>query len=170
MGERRSVKRTIFRSLIFLSFLLTACSDGRQPVKQTVEKEHRRSALTKPPSFYNNTIEISHPSAVFYCPDSLQLKNIKAIIDSSVFESVTHDCFYQMRNARHVLKEYYPDIEILEISKARYLLFKYPSGDERIDLNDKNDPCGLFLYDGRQRPRLVDMTNIDTELRFYFSK
>ena len=39
-----------------------------------------------------------------------------------------------------------------------------------IDLNTQNDPCGILLFDGRQAPRLVDMTNIETELGFYFSK
>jgi hypothetical protein len=37
-------------------------------------------------------------------------------------------------------------------------------------LNDKNDPFGIFLFDGVQSPRLVDMTNIESELGFYFSK
>ena len=39
-----------------------------------------------------------------------------------------------------------------------------------IDLNDKNDICGLFLFDGKKDPALVDMPNIDTQLGFYFSK
>jgi len=138
-----------------------ACSDG--------EAEHKPVAK-KPPTTYTATIEITDPSAVFYSADPIQLKNIKAVTDPGVFESTMHDCFYQMRNARHVLKEHYPRIAIVEVSKARYLLFKNPQGDERIDLNEKNDPCGLLLYDGRQPARLVDMTNIESELRFYFSK
>jgi len=41
---------------------------------------------------------------------------------------------------------------------------------EVIDLNTKNDPCGLFVFNGQKPPLLVDMTNIDTDLGFYFSK
>lgn len=128
------------------------------------------SDKTKPPSTYNDIAEIDYPAAVFYSPDSVQLQKIKEITDPGVFESTMHDCFYQMRNARGVIKKYYPHIKIVEVSKVRYLLFKKTGPGERIDLNEKNDPCGLFLYDGNQPARLVDMTNIDSELRFYFSK
>ena len=128
------------------------------------------SDRTKPPSASNDIAQIDCPAAVFYSPDSVQLQNIKDITDPGVFESTMHDCFYQMKNARGVIEKYYPDLKIVEVSKVRYLLFKNTGKGERIDLNEKNDPCGLFLYDGTQPARLVDMTNIDSELRFYFSK
>jgi hypothetical protein len=133
--------------------MLTACSDR-----------------SKPPSAYEDVVEIDYPSAIFYKPDSVQIKNIRDVTDSGVFESIMHECFYQMRNARLVIEKYYPDVKIVETTKARYLLFKTKGTGERIDLNEKNDPCGLFLYDGRQPARLVDMTNIDSELKFYFSQ
>ena len=70
-----------------------------------------------------------------------------------------------------VLKKNYPDVEIRDVINARYLLFNKTDGrKELIDLNDKNDPCGLLLFDSRHSPRLVDMTNIESELGFYFSK
>ena len=126
---------------------------------------------TKPSSSYSDTVEIILSSAVFYNPDSLQLEKIKAVTDAGVFESTIHEFFYQMRNSRMVLRKYYPHIEIREVKNARYLLFKKTDGlKELIDLNDKNDPFGIFLFDGRHSPRLVDMTNIESELGFYFSK
>ena len=82
-----------------------------------------------------------------------------------------HDCFYQMRYSRVVLKRSYPQIHILEVKKARYLLFELKGGQkEYIDLNAKNDASGIFIFDGQKAPRLVDMTNIDSELGFYFSR
>jgi hypothetical protein len=165
-----TVKRIYFYSSIFSACMLMACSDRTQQVQKNTAAQQSNTTTTKPPAAYNETVEIIYPSAVFYTPDLVQLKYIKAVTDSSVFESIMHDCFYQITNARRVLKQYYPRIKILEVSKARYLLFKNPRGDQRIDLNEKNDACGLFLYDGRQPARLVDMTNVDTELRFYFLK
>jgi hypothetical protein len=38
-----------------------------------------------------------------------------------------------------------------------------------IDLNTQNDPCGIFIFDGHKKAKLADMTNIDSELGFYFS-
>ena len=54
-----------------------------------------------------------------------------------------------MRNSRMVLEKYYPHIEIREVKNARYLLFKKTDGGiELIDLNDNNDPYGIFIFDG----------------------
>ena len=88
-----------------------------------------------------------------------------------IFESMVHDCFFQMRNSRMVLKKNHTQVKIIEVKNARYLLFINAAGEkEAIDLNTKNDPCGLFIFDGVKAPRLVDMTNIDSELGFYFSE
>ena len=84
---------------------------------------------------------------------------------------LTHDCHYQMQNARQVIKKYWPQVQIIETSKARYLLFvKEDKKQVFIDLNGKNDICGLYLFDGKKDPILADMPNIDTVLGFYFSK
>lgn len=127
--------------------------------------------LKKPPSSFEDTLAITFPSAVFYNPDSLQLEKIKSINNKMIFESLTHDCFFQMRNARMVLKKYWPHIHIIETSKARYLLFIKADGSKTvIDLNAKNDICGIFIFDRLKDPELIDMMNVDTELGFYFKK
>lgn len=91
--------------------------------------------------------------------------------DPMIFEGTMHDCFYQMRNSRTILKQYYPKVKVKEVVNERCILFKKSNGKvEIIDLNSKNDPCGLFIFDGQKSPLLVDMTNIDTDLSFYFLK
>ncbi len=37
-----------------------------------------------------------------------------------------------------------------------------------IDLNAKNNICGLYLFDTKKDPEPVDMPNVDTFLGFYF--
>ena len=82
-----------------------------------------------------------------------------------------HESFYQMRNSRIVLNRDWPAVKIIEIKNARYLLFKKSNSENLfIDLNTKNDPYGLFLFDRIKDPHFTDMTNIDTELYRYFSK
>ena len=159
------------------AFLLTgilnlSCSDSsRQAGEHRKQPENVKPLKNKPPSSYSDTIKINPPAAVFYNPDSLQLEKLKAITDPMIFNSTMHECFYQMRNARIVLKQYYPQIKIIEVKNARYLLFeKKGGGQEYYDLNAHNDPCGMIIFDGRKTPSLVDMTNIETELGFYFSK
>lgn len=160
---------------IFLCYLLIlpglSCSDTPPKTNLTQSKiEDKDSAKNKPPGSFSDTIIIHPLSAVFYTPDSLQLEKIKAISDTMIFESTIHDCFYQMRNSRMLLKQYYPRIKIIDVKNARYLLFVKTDGqNECIDLNTKNDPCGILIFDGHKKARLVDMTNIESELGLYFS-
>ena len=138
-------------------------SNQKQVAKETIR--------TKPPSSFPDTITVSVPSAIFFKPDSLQLEKIKKATDSKIFESMQHDCFYQMRNAGNLLTDQYPKIKIIEVVNASHLLFKMANGQIKIvDLNANNDPCGIYLFRPDKEPRLTDMTNIDTELGFYFSK
>jgi hypothetical protein len=159
--------------LALLTFLLTvSCADSSQ---QTAKKNEGNSQVnkvrTKPPSSFSDTVTVDYPVAVFCHSDSIQLKKIKEVTDPMIFEGTMHDCFYQMRNSRNVLKQYYAKVKVKEVVKGRYILFKKSNGKaEIIDLNTKNDPCGLFIFDGQKSPLLVDMTNIDTDLGFYFSK
>lgn len=132
--------------------------------------EYKDTMHRKPAATFSDTIIIDFPVAVFYNPDSTQLGKIKAITDTMVFQSIIHDCFYQMRNSRIVLQQNWPNIRIVEISNVRYIFFKQAGGrNEMIDLDAQNDPCGIFIFDGNKKARLADMMNIETELGFYFS-
>jgi len=149
--------------------LCTSCSDAHKQTIVDVPKTNNSLPQHKPPGSFTDTIRVATPSAVFYHPDSLQVKKIQAVTDSMVFKSTMHQLFYQMRNSQIVIKKYYPRIKIVEVTKARWLLFEKKDGTkEFIDLNKSYDPEGLFIFDGHKSPRLVDMMNIETELGFYF--
>ena len=99
------------------------------------------------------------------------MEKIKVVNERMTFESLTHDCFYQMRNARLVVEKNWPGIQVRLASKMRWLVFRKNNGEERIiDLNANNDICGIYLFDPFTNPVRIDMTNIDTELNFYFKK
>jgi hypothetical protein len=74
-----------------------------------------------------------------------------------------------MQYARSSLNSDWPRVKIMEANRVRYLEFvKTDKTKIFIDLNEKNDICGLFLFDGKKDPILVDMPNVDTILGFYF--
>jgi len=149
-----------------------SCSDSHRQGNAELNESPNKSVIkNKPAGSYSDTLKIKSPAAVIFNPDSLQLEKIKAITEPAIFESTMHDCFYQVRNSRIVIMKHYTYVKIIETKKARYLLFEKQGGEkEYVDLNDINDPCGLFIFDGHHNPRLVDMTNIETELGFYFAK
>ena len=157
--------------LIFV--FVSSCTETANKKQLPEEKASSQGHLIikKPGASFNDTIIVNAKSAVFYNPDSLQLVKIKSINEKNIFDMITHDCHYQMQNAREVIKKYWPRIKIIETSRARYLLFvKEDKSLKCIDLNDKNDICGLYLFDRKKDPVLADMPNINTVLGFYFSK
>jgi hypothetical protein len=158
--------------LFFIVTLTLSCSDSsRQTGKTGNNIANDKRPKNKPAGSYPDTITVNAPSAVFYNPDSLQWEKIKAITDIMIFESTVHDCFYQMRNARNSLKKNWPQVKLVEVSNARWIRFRLLNGtSEYIDLDTLNDPCGILLFDGHKKARLVDMMNIDTELGFYFTQ
>ena len=155
-------------------FLFTcSCSEGyKKNISQAqISPKTKSLIIKKPGSDFNDTIVIKAKSAVFYSPDSIQMEKIKRVNEKAIFDMLTHNCHYQMENARMVIKRYWPQIKIIETSTFRYLLFEKTNKSKVcIDLNDKNNICGLFLFDGKKDPVLVDMPNIDTQLGFYFTK
>lgn len=157
-------------TLIFQAGLLLSCTNREQKARgQTARPAANKQQLIKPPSSYTDTIKPGFPVAVFYHPDSLQVVQFKKVNDSMVFASIIHENFYQMRNSRIILSKYYLYIKQLEVTNARYLLFEKAGGEKIcIDLDTRKDPFGLIVFDGRKDPLAVDMTNIDSELGFYF--
>ena len=147
--------------------LLVKCSEHNQK-KQPVDPT-QKTIRTKPGSSYSDTLAIKKACAILYQPDSVQKEKIKAVTEGNVFESSMHEFFYQQRNARIFLKKYWPHLEIIEVSKYRYLLFlKKDQAVNIIDLNQLGDSYGMILFDPFKSPQQSDMMNIETEVPRYF--
>lgn len=156
--------------VLLISFLsLLSCSSGNRDVKKENEvKKPVPQAIIKPPSSYPDTLVVNTISAVFFKADSMQLEKFGKIVSPMAFESIKHDCFYQMRYTRKELEKSWPKIKIAEATNKRYVLFVKEDGSKTcIDL-DKLDVCGVMLFNRKKDPQIADMTNIETELRYYF--
>lgn len=153
----------------FIFLLLIGC---KGQYKKVVEpKMKNASTYQKPGSTYQASLHVNQSAAVFYHPDSLQLLQIKEAMDSSIYDSNMHELFYQIRNARLVIKKYWPEIKIIESKNVRFLVFHKKDGEEiNIDLDNKYDTYGLLLFNQIKDPELADMTNIETVLSNYFTK
>ena len=154
----------------FYGTILCSCSNGAdKKIDDVPIKKNELSQPTKYPSAFNDSLWVSSPAAVFFHPDSTQLEKFRQTSSKNVYESTTHESFFQMRNCRIVLKKYWPHVSIQEAHKFRYLVFK--KSDQRstvIDLNNQGNLYGLFLFHPDKEPELVDMMNIETALGFYF--
>jgi hypothetical protein len=155
-----------FSVLFFLS-----CLNSPEQNKPDQKRENKPSIKKKPESTFPDTLKINIPAAVFYNPDSIQLEKIRSITDKYVFEATMHESYYLTRTAHLVIERDMPKLKIIDAKNVRYLLFKYANKSSQcIDLDEKNDAYGLFLFNTQKPPILVDMANIETQLSFYFSK
>ncbi len=154
----------------YLFIVISSCNNPTNNQSDTNEVKIKSVSKTfnKPPSTFNDTLIVNKPTALFYHPDSLQLARIKALSNSAVFDGTMHDFFYQMRNARMVIKKNWPALSIIDSKNYQVILFiKKDSTKEFINLDSKNDAYGLFVFNTKKSPLLVDMTNIETEISFY---
>ena len=152
-----------------LFFIIPACNNNTETKKESAKPV--TETFIKPPGSYTDTLTINYPAAVFYQPDSLQLIRIKAVADTMLYESSMHEYFYQMRNARIVIKKNWLGLTITEAKNYRVIMFiKKNNTREYIDLDTKNDTHGLFVFDGKESPLFVDMTNIETAISFYLKE
>jgi hypothetical protein len=161
--------RNIISLLVTLATIFSCTNKPGTIIPGTSKEQETAKQITKPPGSFSDTLVIRVSAAVFFQPDSLQLLKLKAITSARDFESETHNWFYQMRNARMVIRKYWPRIRIMETSQARYLLFiKADKQEVLVDLDKQGDMCGIFLFDRKKAPELADMMNIDSFLGFYF--
>ena len=138
------------------TFPVNEADTFRFPVKGT---------MVKPASSNADTLWVKQPAAIFFQPDSLQMLAIQSNMDTTVYKSQVHELFYQMRNARLVMREFYPAISIIETNRHRYIsCWIDVTHLTVIDLNQLHDISGIILFDGRHPTKVNDMMNIETEL------
>jgi hypothetical protein len=157
--------------LVLVLSVTASCSSNPSRDKEEKTSSSKQQVPTKPPSNFQDTMQIDFSAAIFYLPDSVQLEKIKELTDSAIFDATMHEYFFQMRNARMSIKRDWPGLKIIEAKNIRFLSFKGKDNDSTyIDLNTKNDSYGLFLFQPGKKPHFADMMNIDSELGFYFKK
>ena len=162
------MKRLLVSYMILLLLLSCRHQSARNEVSNDDSKKEDKPMI-KPPTIFSDTLKIDSKAAVFYYPDSLQLVTIKARLDSSTFDAIMHEYFYQLKYVHNILNEYRPRINIVEARNVRYLLFiKAGKSSEIIDLDTKYDPYGLFVFDPQKSPSQLELTNAASEIGFYF--
>jgi len=169
MSMKKNHRGKVYCFLIFIIIFFSGCADSPQHAK---EKQPAMPAIkTKPGAVTKDSLNVSSIAAVFYEPDSVQLENIKAANDKNIFDATMHEYASQVRNAKAFLEEHWPNVKIIAAKNVRYLRFIKANGQiEVVDLDTKNDAIGLFLFDPRKSPMLVDMMSIDDQVPNYFSK
>lgn len=155
------------------ALFLFACQHKPRTTQDDQAGENTKPATTviykKPASGFSDTLLIRGAAAVFFNSDSVQLEKIKAVMGKMQYESDVHDCFFQAKNARSVISQYWPQVKMAEARNCRFILFVKNNGaGQLLDIDTKNEMCGLLLFNGIRDPVQADMTNIDSFMEQYF--
>lgn len=123
--------------------------------------------VQKPASSYNDTLPVGPLSVVFFRPDSVQLGKLEDHMEKTLFEATMHDYFFQVKYAKRFMDEHFKNVRILDVDRARFLLFKGYRRTFLVDL-DTYESNGMLVFDGVKAPELIDMTNVATQVSDYF--
>ncbi|MBK8483568.1 MAG: hypothetical protein IPL31_04255 [Saprospiraceae bacterium] len=157
--------------LLNIMFFNTCNSPQKSEVHIAKSSDKQNVNLHKPPSTFQDSLIINTAAAVFYLPDTIQLKKIKSITNPQIFDGSMHEYILQQRNAHTELKNKLPNLKLIDSENNRYLVFTNPSKNQYIiDLDQYDDAYGMFIYDIGKAPIFVDMTNLETTLYPYFNK
>lgn len=160
---------TFFLVPIFFFAFVQACTQPKKNTHQMPDGRDEKKAKRKPPSSYNDKLSVPPLSAVFFQPDSAQFTKIESVTDKQIFKGSMHEYEYQIRNARLFLKQHWPYLNVIDTKNIRFLLFQHRNKiTDTVDLN-RNDPAGMYVFDGIRQPLLIDMTNVETQVPDYFS-
>lgn len=150
-----------------LLVLVLACKNKSEtnPTHAIQSKPER----TKPPSSYDDTLKIFKAAAVVFGPDLQQLEKIKLATPPEIFDGQMHEYEYQIKYVKKILHNEWTRITVFDAYNVRYLLFQTDLGIPfTIDLNEYNDPYGVFLFNAKESPVLADMTNFEQAAYQYF--
>ncbi len=153
--------------LLVISILTGCRTNSRDSIPSSQEATNHRN---KPTSFFQDSLFIHGDAAVFYYPDSIQLQTIKEVTNPQIFDGTFHELEYQIKFSKKTLQSEWPKLAIIDARKVRFIVFNKVNGTSSIvDLNNYNDPEGLFIFNGIKDPILVDMTNLSQGLEYYFN-
>jgi hypothetical protein len=162
-------RQKIIVNTLAVLFVIFSCNQRNEKAVPAETQKKENTTTYKTPTIYTDTLTITTKAAIFFYPDSLQLKKMRAASDTSKFDAIMHEYDYQFRYVHGVLKKYWTQIQIMEAKNIRYLLFiKTDKTRQVIDLDHKNDLYGLIVFDPSGNPTFIDMTNAESQIAFYF--
>jgi hypothetical protein len=156
--------------LLLICIAVTIGCQQTNSIRNKPVTQDKKPALSKPGSSFTDTLDIQDPAAIFFEPDSMQWQKIKAVTKAQVFDGSMHEYAYQIKNATRYIKAQWPELKTITVKNARYLRFPFADTLSFVIDLDKEAPCGMFVYDGKTSPVLMDMTNIETQVTDYMRK
>ena len=112
----------------------------------------------------SDTLVIKEPCAVVFHPDSLKLKRLKNESTAEEYDIIIDDAMYYLNQSSNFLNE--KGIKLVDTESNKIIFIK--ENKEYLFINLDSLYWGIILFDGKQNPKIVEMTNIEEEYNGYF--
>jgi len=112
----------------------------------------------------SDTLVIKEPCAVVFRPDSLKLKKLKNESTPDEYDIIIDDAMYYLNQSSIFLNE--KDVKLVDTESNKVIFIK--ENKEYLFINLDSLYWGIILFDGKQNPKIVEMTNIEEEYNGYF--
>lgn len=115
----------------------------------------------------SDTLVIDRRAAVFYQPDSLQMKKRMKQVGEADFRAGADDYLYSVNTSAEYLEK--QGLPVLDAKNKKYLKF-VSAGKlvQLIQLDTLKELWGIYLFDPKKKPYAADMTIIEDEYKSYY--
>ena len=165
----------------FLFFVLTLSSCATKDNKQEVKTEVQYSTTDTTQQSYSqqtnldikeiegnsDTLMIDTKAAVFFQPDSLQMKKRMKEVGERDFRAGADDYIYYINiSAKYLEKQ---GLIVMDAKGKKYLKFvKSDKKEQVVRLDTLNDLWGMYLFEPQKKPHYADIIEIENDYKNYF--
>jgi len=159
--------------LPLLALILTACTKKESTTKNLDPNDS--STILKTPDrqkrVFNkqesDTMTITSKTAVFYVPDNKRIEERKKAVGEEAFMMGADDYLFYLNNSQEFLEKQKLTVNITEHEKILQFILTDKS-KVYVKLDTLQELWGIFLFDPRTAPKLIDMVTIEEEYQKYY--
>jgi len=168
--------RPLLRLLLLYSLTLASCvtNDEKQnsqsssfDTRQVTDTTQQKGTKIKKAVIASDTLTIDAKSAVFYQPDSLQIKKRMKEVGEKDFRAGMDDYIYSVNTSAEYLEK--QGLTVIDAKGKKFL--EFIAADKKfylIKLDTMQELWGMYLFDPTKRPYYADMTMIEDDYKNYF--
>ena len=168
--------RPILRLLLLYSLTLASCvtNDEKQDsqsssfdTRQATDTTQQKGMEIKKAVIASDTLTIDTKSAVFFQPDSSQIKKRMKEVGEKDFRAGMDDYIYSINTSAEYLEK--QGLTVVD-AKGKKIL-RFITSDKKfhlIKLDTLQELWGMYLFDPAKKPYYADMTTIEDDYKNYF--
>lgn len=164
-----TIMRCLFFAIVAIIFFSCGRTADEKETPAGIDTVPVRHAAAKTSAPNSDTLYINTKAAVFYAPDSARIDRAKKDAGEDAFYTGADDYVYYIGKCR----EYFDSVKLKTVyaKDKKYIRF-IKDDDTRIyvKLDTLPELWGIYLFEPKKDPKLVDMLAIEDEYNNYYKQ